>query len=239
MDKLKPREKLLLAVLLIVGVLYVYIKLLYMPLRAQITDTMTSIAKKSTINQNLTNMQAENKSLITQIKGLKSVYTASMNLLPQSEKNPEIYYNIEKMALNSKVTVSDVNLGAPAEVQTKAANGQNQQSATTTQAQGTNGQNQQSVSTAQTRQNPEKWKFMSVPVTFKVTGDYAQMLQYIHDLENDTRQCQILSVKLDSDDKTPGINAAITMCYYYMQQGTFDLKYDFNNGTYGKDTLFK
>lgn len=226
MDKLKPREKILLGVLIIVGVLYVYIKLLYIPLKTQITDTMASISQKKIEYQNLINMQAENKSLNTEIQGLQSVYLASMNLLPQSEKNPEIYYNINKMALASKVIVSAVNIGAPGEVkESKAANVQNQQGAVATQTQGVN----------------VKWKFMSVPASFTATGDYASILQYINTLENDTRQCQILSVNLGSggDGKTPGIQAAISMEYYYMDQGTYDLQYDFNTGTYGKDTLFK
>lgn len=224
MDKLKPREKLLLAVLIIIGILYVYIKLLYVPLKEQIKETMASIVQKKVEYQTLKNMEQENRALNTQIQGLKSVYLASMNLLPQSEKNPEIYYNINKLALNSKVAVSAVNVGSATEAKGNGnANAQNQNNAK-----------------AQTSGTNVKWKFISVPVSFTATGDYKSVIQLVHDLENDTRQCQILSVNLASsnDGKTKGIQANITMEYFYMDQGTYDLQYDFNKGTYGKDTLF-
>jgi type IV pilus assembly protein PilO len=81
-------------------------------------------------------------------------------------------------------------------------------------------------------------KLMSVPVTLQVSGDYRNIINFILKIENDSRMAVVGSVALNETGGT--LQSSISVNYLYMpSQNMIGAEYDFNNGTYGKDSLFK
>lgn len=231
MDKLKPREKVLLIVLFAALILYVYVKFLFTPLQNDLKDKSISVNEKITENNILDNMKLQNKKLKKEMGMLSTDYEASKKLLPESERNPEICYRINDMASSAKVIINSVNVGAitesknsPVKDNKGEANG------------GKEKQKEENDKTKKTAGN-NKLSLTMAPVSINTSGDYASLIKFIHNLENNERQCQITSVVLNgSDDK---LQANISLEYYYVNKTNIDEIFDFNKGTYGKDSLFK
>jgi Tfp pilus assembly protein PilO len=81
-------------------------------------------------------------------------------------------------------------------------------------------------------------KLMSVPVTLQVSGDYRNITNFISKIENDSRMAVVGSVALNETGGT--LQSSISVNYLYMPSpNIIDTEYDFNNGNYGKDNLFK
>ena len=81
-------------------------------------------------------------------------------------------------------------------------------------------------------------KVMSVPVTIQVSGDYKNITNFISKVENDSRMAVVGTVGLSGMGGF--LQGGISVNYLYMpSQNMIDSKYDFNNGTYGKENLFK
>jgi type IV pilus assembly protein PilO len=81
-------------------------------------------------------------------------------------------------------------------------------------------------------------KVMSVPVTLQVLGDYRNITNFIGKIESDSRMTVVDTAALSGNEGL--LQSNISVNYLYMpSQNTADTKYDFNNGTYGKDNLFK
>lgn len=91
----------------------------------------------------------------------------------------------------------------------------------------------------QVKQGPKlSDKVMSVPVTLQFTGEYKNITNFIAKLENDTRMAVAENVILTGGNNS--IHGSISLKYLYLTgQNSKDTKYDFNNGAYGKDNLFK
>jgi type IV pilus assembly protein PilO len=81
-------------------------------------------------------------------------------------------------------------------------------------------------------------KLMSVPVTLQVSGDYRNITNFISKIENDSRMAVVDTTALSGTEGL--LQSSISVNYLYMpSQNMIDTEYDFNNGTYGKDNLFK
>jgi type IV pilus assembly protein PilO len=81
-------------------------------------------------------------------------------------------------------------------------------------------------------------KLMSVPVTLQVSGDYRNITNFISKIENDSRMAVVDTAALSGNEGL--VQSSISVSYFYMpSQNMMNAQYDFNNGIYGKDNLFK
>lgn len=81
-------------------------------------------------------------------------------------------------------------------------------------------------------------KVMSVPVMLQVSGNYKSIMSFISKIENDSRIALVNTAAINGNDNA--LQAVISVSYLYTaEQNSKDINYDFNNGVYGKDDLFK
>lgn len=215
MKSLSKREKVLIIVMLACGLFYGYFSLFLKPILNEYSKLNSNInAYKIQLNYiNAANLN--NKKLENNLPDLEKKLNDAMKLLPSSERNPEISYNIKQFADKNKVIINEITFGKQS-----------------------NYSEASQVSTGNSHEISKESSnnLMYLPATVTVSGDYTSIINFIASIENENRIAYINSVNFTVAGNT--LQANINTNFYFVN-GTMQDNYDFNKGSYGKDNLFK
>jgi type IV pilus assembly protein PilO len=231
MKNLSKSEKFLIALLLIIVVAYVYFQYLIMPVSNDISAVKSKIEEYNNELLQIRIFTASNKKLSEDINTLKEKQVEYQDFLPNTDKAAEVIRDFKKLGDSNKLIINSLALGQASEYTTQdnaqKASENNNSEANNNQANST----QESIV-----------KSMMLPVTITVSGDYKGILEFIKSIEEGTRIIEVTSVNISSEgnDKENSIKASIIANILFIQDGTkVKNQYDFNNGIYGKEDLFK
>lgn len=231
MKNLSKSEKFLIAILLIIVVAYVYFQYLIMPVSNDISTSKDKIEEYTNELLQIRIVTASNKKLSEDINTLKVKQAEYQEFLPSTDRAAEVIRDFKRLGDSNKLIINSLALGQAAEytVQDDAEklNENNNSADNSTQA------NVEQASSV---------KSMVLPVTISTTGDYNGIMGFIKSIEEGTRIIEVTSVNMSSEgtNKESLINASITANIMFIQDGTASKnQYDFNNGIYGKEDLFK
>jgi Tfp pilus assembly protein PilO len=215
LKKLSNTEKILVIVVSILMIGLIYYRFFLKSISAKTQTVKQEITMSNDKINAIKNAEAQNKKMVIQLKDIKVKFEESTELLPQSERNPEIPYAIKKIADLNSIIINEIALGNGAEyiIPGKAKAGQ--ASSTVLNA-----------------------KLMACPVTLKISSDYRSLINFMAALEKDKRIAEIDSTNITKQDSK--VNGSINLKYYYINSGNEEsVKYEFNVGAYGKPDLFK
>ena len=226
MNNISKRDRLLLVVIIVLGVFYLYYTFFFTPIMENINTNKQSIEKNRGLVNNIDIVKTSNKKQEATIKELGTKYEAATKSLPGSEKNPEVYYEVKKIADGSKIIINNIAVGKGAEYKEPTPEVSNSTTANkTTTKQGADNKNQGGG------------KLMVIPVSLNITGSYTSVMDFIVAIENDKRIAETSTLNI-TQGKNNSFQGSVTLNYYYIELNQEE-KYDFNTGTYGKENLFK
>lgn len=230
MKALSKSEKILIGILLAALIGYFYYQYIISPAMNKIQTANTNITNYKTELTELKILATSNIKLEESLKDLKTKQTEYISIIPESERNPQIIRDIKVISDNSKIAITSITFGKGVEY--KLAVDPKAPAAQATSV-----------------------KPMTVPVNMAISGDYNSIMNFIKSLEDSSRITQVDSVNVTSSAaptastatttnliKTGETNltVAITASILYVTDGTIvENQYDFNNGSYGKDNLFR
>jgi Tfp pilus assembly protein PilO len=229
MKELSKSEKILIAILLITLVGYVYFQYIFTPLSTKVQSVQNSADK---LEQELLRsklMAASNKKMTEEMNALKVNYNKYVELMPKSDMSAEIIREVNRLAADTKVTLTNLTIGNGIEYKSS-----------------TNAANTNVSDTSNTQLKAEAQasitKTMEVPVSISFKGDYSSFTAFINSLETSSRIANIGSVNVEKGTNAGDSELAITLnvSFLYVQDGTpVENNYDFNSGNYGKVNPFK
>lgn len=203
LDKLSHKEKILLLIVGILAVFFVYYNYFILPT----TDKLALLESEVEIlkSQNLSYENIEGNIVIKEkeYNELKNRYDESAKALPKVDRYPELSKDLNELVNKNSILLANITMLKGQVYQQE----QNPQEITTTEA----------LNTQQ--------------VTLSLRGQFTSILNFVNDLENGVRVCEINSISALKDDTT------IQVTFYYAP-GDMEESYYFNSGTYGKDNMF-
>lgn len=203
LDKLSHKEKILLLTVGILAVFFVYYNYFILPT----TDKLALLESEveTLRNQNLSYENIEGNIVIKEkeYNELKNRYDESAKALPKVDRYPELSKDLNELVNKNSILLANITMLKGQVYQQE----QNPQEITTTEA----------LNTQQ--------------VTLSLRGQFTSILNFVNDLENGVRVCEINSISALKDDTT------IQVTFYYAP-GDMEESYYFNSGTYGKDNMF-
>ncbi|MNP23475.1 Pilus assembly protein, PilO [compost metagenome] len=203
LDKLSHKEKILLLTVGILAVFFVYYNYFILPT----TDKLALLESEveTLKNQNLSYENIEGNIVIKEkeYNELKNRYDESAKALPKVDRYPELSKDLNELVTKNSILLANITMLKGQVYQQE----QNPQEITTTEA----------LNTQQ--------------VTLSLRGQFTSILNFVNDLENGVRVCEINSISALKDDTT------IQVTFYYAP-GDMEESYYFNSGTYGKDNMF-
>lgn len=222
MKKLTKREKIMIMTASILLFIYAYFRLLLLPIITDIRSTISNVYTLSETlkTQNLSkNINEQNKK---KLEELKTKLSETFITLPESERSPEIAYDLKAIADENGIIINSLSFSEGAAVNNA----------------GQGNLEDQSVPQALLSGVDAAYNIMLVPVALQVTGEYRNVLNFIHSIESNERIAEISSVAMGDGENA--VTSSININYVYIG-GLIrqDVQYEFNKGTYGKDNLFK
>lgn len=203
LDKLSHKEKILLLIVGILAVFFVYYNYFILPT----TDKLALLESEveTLKNQNLSYENIEGNIVIKEkeYNELKNRYDESAKALPKVDRYPELSKDLNELVNKNSILLANITMLKGQVYQQE----QNPQEITTTEA----------LNTQQ--------------VTLSLRGQFTSILNFVNDLENGVRVCEINSISALKDDTT------IQVTFYYAP-GDMEESYYFNSGSYGKDNMF-
>lgn len=203
LDKLSHKEKILLLTVGILAVFFVYYNYFILPTTDRLA--LLELEVESLKNQNLSYENIEGNIVIKEkeYNELKNKYDESAKALPKVDRYPELSKDLNELVNKNSIQLANITMLKGQVYQQE----QNPQEITTTEA----------LNTQQ--------------VTLSLRGQFTSILNFVNDLENGVRVCEINSISALKDDTT------IQVTFYYAP-GDMEESYYFNSGSYGKDNMF-
>lgn len=189
--KLTAREKILIAILLIVALFSLYYQFVLTRQLAVIDE----------LRQDVVNLKAEVTSYNTiNLDNIKSSLTNINQKIEISNEELPDYENIEEfiVSLDDIISSTGVNF--------EEINFNSNQS------------QEQSVNNQQAKSNSNKNSYAEIPVNIKVTGDYANISAFIRDIQALKRINDIKSLEIASDSKSNGLLLNMNIVIYSMNK---------------------
>lgn len=218
LSSLSKREKVLIGILLSFLVLYLYYNFFLSPVFKEINQVKNNISEDMIQLDKIKNTEAEIKKLTVEYDACKLKFADAAKELPESERNPEISYNMKVLGDKNSITLNGITFSDPQEFNSSNQNG--------TQANNTQ------------KTAPGDIKLNVIPVQINAIGAYPSIMNFVNSIENDSRITCIDGININSSDK--GLNAAISASYYFTEGiDNIPASYNFNKGTYGKPDIFK
>ncbi|MBU3110250.1 hypothetical protein [Clostridium lacusfryxellense] len=232
MNNLSKREKLLVIVGAILIILYPYYNLFLKPISQKIKIVNQSISDKKIEYNSIEKLKVSNVTNTKKVEGLKIKYDEAMKALPENERNPEISYSINTFATQNNISIVSVAFGQSANY--SAISSTNNTSTAT------------SNTTTNTKEldisiESSKPRLMFVPVTVSIGGDYLSTLNFINNIEGDSRLAEVVNISiLSTQEQGKELQSSIVL-NYYSTEGTNKNKpsYNIKDDNAGKTDLFK
>jgi Tfp pilus assembly protein PilO len=228
MKNLSKSEKLLLSLMVVVVTLYAYFTFFLSPKLEAIAIVNEAITKvEDDINANKV-AEINNKKQKETLAELKKKKDEYKNIVPTSERQPEISNTIKRVSDNNRVNLISVNFGKGSIAEAVKQGNQ---------------QNSNTVTNEKAAAEKKDITLMTSVVTIVINGEYQSILSFAKELEENSRITEITSLNIAGSGTAISNNMLqgnITVSFYYIDGNLGDEEtYDFNKGSYGKDNLFK
>lgn len=190
MDKLSKREKIEIAAIVVILVVFVYFKFIISPIMQKNSELSSSISALNDKYNNILALENENGSYNTEIKNIKSKYSTSVKGIPMQLKDAEIENTLSKFCTKEQLTLSSINY------------------------------NSQSNQTSASSNKSDNSIVVKLPVSITISGSYKSILNLISDMEKDTRVFKVGDFSITSGESSGSEKATISGVYYYINGST-------------------
>lgn len=235
MGSLGKREKILLGILAAVLVFLAYYSLFLSPVIDRTNELNQSIGKAKVQVDRIRNAKEIIKNQKALIEELEDKLNLSLKAIPETERNPEIAFNMKKFADQNKLYFSTISFSKIIDIdewKKERDKKENNKDA--------NKNTQENTTKKSSEETTSDKKIIIVPITITTEGDYNTTMNYIASIEKDPRIAVVYSIEMKSDTKTGKIKADTSVALLYSNKVSDKaLDYDFNQGIYGKGDLFK
>jgi Pilus assembly protein, PilO./General secretion pathway, M protein. len=236
MSNLNKSERILLSILAVVFIGYLYYTFLLSPELKKIQATQSNIDQYTKELNELKLLSASNKKLGETLNELKLKLDQSNGTLPKGDRSPEVQRETKKIVDNTKVILSGVVIGNGVEYNLNTNTNANAQKTGESKT-----DNKEAAKT--TAPVVSTVKTMMLPVTLNVSGDYSSIMNFMKAFEESKRLTEINTVVIAPKGTKTGdgqLTLTLNSNVYYIDDGTaVQPQFDFNNGSYSKDNLFK
>lgn len=216
MKNISKRENILIGSMLVAIVLYIYYTLFLSPVIGKQLITKSAINNYIAEINSLKAAKLSNTDLQAKLQQAQTKYNDAIKVLPLTERQPDIAYRLKSLSDLNKVTLKTVNFGQAAE----------------------SGNNKTNNAANQNVNNSLNKNLMISTANIAISGTYNNVMNFVSSVEKDSRIAEITNATLTSNSSE--LTADITINYYYSAKGSAnDASYDFNNGSYGKEDLFR
>lgn len=219
MKKLNRNEIILVSLCAAMVIIYGYYSLFLSPVLGKMSGINDAINKNYDTVSHINTVKNLNKTLQGKLTKVQAQYDEASKALPKGERNPEITYGIKKLADTNKVIINSISIGTGVDYKQQTLSNQNK-NADIAKSTAING------------------RLMSLPVTINISGNYLDMMNFVAAIEKDKRIAEVGNINFAATNNGT-LQGSVSVSYYYLDVTNKDLKYDFNNGAYGKDDLFK
>lgn len=227
---LSNREKVLLAVLLVVALFYGYYKFFLSGMLDTISEKKTSIQSLQQQEQKIREASATKDKLNSELNEAMVLYNASLLEIPKQYRNSEIAYRLKELCDANSTVLSSVSFGTASPVSRGTSGSSGSEDTNTQETQETQGSQET---------NAGAGGLYSVSVSMSITGSYNAIMNLVDAIENDTRTSHVESIGITSSSSGGDLSANLSLTFYYMGNGGDEEEtYYFNTGTYGKSDLF-
>ncbi|MCD2346466.1 hypothetical protein [Clostridium guangxiense] len=214
MQKITQRDKKILIVLAAVIVLFVYCQFVLLPSLKSISQSKSAINDLELKENQMEMTKLQNLTMKKKLKKITDEYNDSQSKLPINERNPEIEYDIQNIAANSKVTVSSMIFG-----DVKLFDGFSSD------------KNEQ-IESNNSKKNGD---LMQIPVNISVVGnDEDSVMSFLKSIESTNRISEIdnANIILNSDDsQNKKFTLSVTVSYFYIvSKDKNNVQYNFGSG---------
>ncbi|EYE89739.1 hypothetical protein Q428_01415 [Fervidicella metallireducens AeB] len=229
MENLAKRERILLIVLAFMVIFYLYYTLFLSPVLVKISDVNSRIKVYQLKAESIKNANVIIKRQQRELEGLKEKFKDATSAIPELERDAEIAYRLKFLAESKGVTLSSVNFAEATEIGVKEIS-----------VSGDLNGGEQNNSGVSNNVSTNRDKIYRVSCTAVLLGNYNQIVNLIADLEKDKRFVVIENFGVTSGAQNERLNATLNLNYFFTNNKTEGVvDYDFNNGTYGKENIFK
>lgn len=217
LNSLSKKEKLLVSIVIVIGVIAVYFNFIFVPSIKSIKDKNVIIEDYNKQIQIIADTKSKNNKLKVELVTLQAKSDETSKQLPYSERIPEIARNIKPLVDSSGVTFGPIGFGKAAEYLFTVP--------------------------GQAKTN-SKVRLMSLSVSLSETGDYPSLMKLIDSIETNGIKTDKRIAAIDTVAFSPSgtsLQATIGLHYYFLTGSKENvLKYEFvDSGVYGKDNPFK
>lgn len=225
MQKITQRDKKILIALVAIAVLAIYCQFVLFPSLRSISQSKSAMKDLKLKEDQMEMVRLQNISMKKNLKKITNEYDASKSKLPVNERNPEIEYDIQGIAADSKVTVSSLTFDEP-KLYTGLNNSKNE---------GTNNQ----------KSSQSNGDLMQIPVNISVTGDSKEsVMAFLKGIESTNRISKIDNVNIVSNEnnkesdkenennkENENFTLSITANYFYIvSKDKNSIQYNFSSG---------
>lgn len=190
MGKLSKREKIEIAAIVVILVVFVYFKFIISPIMQKNSELSSSISALNDKYNNILALENENGSYNTEIKNIKSKYSTSVKGIPMQLKDAEIENTLSQFCTKEQLTLSSINY------------------------------NSQSNQTSASSNKSDNSIVVKLPVSITISGSYKSILNLISDMEKDTRVFKVGDFSITSGESAGSEKATISGVYYYINSST-------------------
>lgn len=220
MKKLKKSEIILICILLVVLVGYLYYLLFLKNILSERSMVKANIQSKNDKLQELKLVRVANSRKEKQYEKLQEDAKQYVELITQSDRLPKISYDLKKYLDNHQVLLTSFAFQEGTNLKT-VINSENKD--------GNSEVNSESFD-----------NIRSINANLAVEGEYKNVRNLIDTLEKDKRLIYINSVVLSSRQEGSSlVQANIQLSYFSKAEFEENVDYEFNNGIYGNEDMFK
>ncbi|GAA0126998.1 hypothetical protein UT300019_29020 [Clostridium sp. CTA-19] len=240
MRELKKSEKVLISILIFLLLILVVSKLAIFPYRLNAISLKSQVEEKRKKLDYAVRTQEQLGERVSSLNKLKKELNSSSKRLPTGKQTPDIAKEIRELAEKNLINLVDINfedIENNSEV-IEGAEGENTvEKAADLINDVTKDEKREHKKNDTTKKNTEV-KVDSIYVNFTVIGDYKQTLNFLANVENSQRICEINAVAMTGNNPT---KTSVRMEFFFNElDGELGkYKHDFNKGQYGKENMFK
>lgn len=235
MKPLKKSEKVLLGVLcvLLIALILTKLRISIFPYRSEaksLEHKVENTQKRLRYAKKVENNIGEK---ISNLDSLKKQLDKAAKKVPTEARTPEIGYDIKKLAKKFDLELNDISFG---EENTTSKDDVNEVSNQIKDV--ADKINETTKDNSETKVQDESETISKVPVSFNILGDYGEILDFVKALEEQDRLCKVRGIAL-SNDKKYNISMTVDFFFSELDYDSEKASYEFNEGDYGKENMFK
>lgn len=240
MRELKKSEKVLIFILISLLLILVVSKLAIFPYRLNAISLKSQVEEKRKKLDYAVRTQEQLEDKVASLNKLKKELNSSSKRLPTGRQTPDIAKQIRELAEKNLINLVDINFESIENNSDviEGAEGENTvEKAADLINDVTKDEKKENKKNDTTKKNTEV-KVDSIYVNFTVIGDYKQTLNFLANVENSQRICEINAVAMTGNNPT---KTSVRMEFFFNElEGELGkYKHDFNKGQYGKENMFK